>query len=92
MNVDIMLNAEDVLDISDPTSGIFDDEMKDEALNMLQEQIQDLEFSISEREYELQGSICHVCPVRSRADRFQHQRKGIRVFRHYVRSLADRKL
>ena len=47
MNVDIMLNAEDVLDISDLTSGIFADEMKGEALNMLQEQIQDLEISIS---------------------------------------------
>ena len=57
MNVDIMLNAEDVLDISDLTSGIFADEMKGEALNMLQEQIQDLEISISEREYELQGAI-----------------------------------
>jgi hypothetical protein len=32
MNVDIMLNAEDVLDISDLTSGIFADEMKGEAV------------------------------------------------------------
>ena len=39
INVDIMLNAEDVLDISDPTSGIFDDEIKGEALNMCRRNI-----------------------------------------------------
>ena len=50
--------AEDVLDISDPTSGIFDDEIKGEAINMLKEQIKD----ISEREYELQGEIPKSLP------------------------------
>ena len=49
--------AEDVLDISDPTSGIFDDEIKVETINKLKEQIEDLEISISEREFELQGAI-----------------------------------
>ena len=45
--LDSMLNAEGDLDISDTTSGIFDGEMKEEALNILQEQIQDLGISIS---------------------------------------------
>jgi hypothetical protein len=56
--------AQDVLDISDPTSGIFDDEIKGETINKLKEQIEDLEISISEREFELQGlfrNLCHVC-------------------------------
>ena len=34
--------AEDVLDISDPTSGIFNDEIKGGTINKLKEQIEDL--------------------------------------------------
>jgi hypothetical protein len=34
--------AQDVLDISDPTSGIFDDEIKGGTINKLKEQIEDL--------------------------------------------------
>ena len=34
--------AEDVLDISDSTSGIFDDEIKGEAINMLKERVRNL--------------------------------------------------
>ena len=49
--------AEDVLEISDPTSGIFDDDIKGETINILKEQIEELEISISEREYELEGAI-----------------------------------
>jgi hypothetical protein len=49
--------AEDVLEISDPTSGIFDDDIKGETINILKEQIEELEISISEREYELQGVL-----------------------------------
>ena len=54
--------AEDVLDISDPTSDIFDDEIKGETINKLKEQIEDLEISISDREFELQGAISKSLP------------------------------
>lgn len=54
--------AEDVLYISDPTLNIFDDEIKGETINKLKEQIEELEISISEREFELQGAIPKSLP------------------------------
>ena len=81
--------AEDVLEISDPTSGIFDDEIKGETINILKEQIEELEISISEREYELQGVISNNLPRVSSSEPLS-TRKGIRVFRYYAMSRADR--
>ena len=69
-----MLNSEyvaDVLDISDLTSGIFDDEINKggaSPINILQKQIQDFEINISEMErliddeYELQGEFPKYLP------------------------------
>ena len=66
--------AKDVLEISDPTSGIFDDDIKGETINILKEQIEELEISISEREYELQGVIPNSCHVCRRVNRYQQEK------------------
>jgi hypothetical protein len=70
----LLLNSEyvaDVLDISDLTSGIFDDEINKggaSPINILQKQIQDFEINISEMErliddeYELQGEFPKYLP------------------------------
>ena len=81
--------AEDVLEISDPTSGTFDDEIKGETTNILKEQIEELEISISEREYELQGVVPNSLPRVSSSEPLS-TRNGIRVFRYYAMSRADR--
>jgi hypothetical protein len=66
--------AENVLEISDVGSGIFDDEIKGETINILKEQIEELEISISEREYELQGVIPNSLPRVSSSDRYQQEK------------------
>ena len=82
--------TEDVLDISDPTSGIFDDEIKGEAINILKEQIEVKNLHIGKgiRVAGDYSEIFATCVVG--VDRYQHQGKGIRVFRYYVMSRADR--